>query len=326
MACRSKQRAEEAIAQLKKEKLPGKVVFIQLDLANLNNIKGFPSRFKKYEDHLDMLFNNGGVAAFKPNQLTSDGYEIMLGTNALGHHYLTRLMIPFLEESQRLTPNRPPRVCFTSSMLHRFASPEGFTPKDPTGAGSKPFYVSAENRMYGTSKLANILSANKFQREFGAKGIVFTSVHPGVAGTGIFREMNPVMRWFMSLFFDSMEKGCLTQLYAVTAPGTETKGGCYFVPVGKEEEPLPIAKSAENQDLCMFLQLTQSTDGPWNRSRTKRKNDAKLVLVPLYISHCYSSFALSFPLQRVAVFSPQASGVAGEQGMHLYAFRVAEIF
>lgn len=268
MASRSKQRAEEAIAKLEKENLPGKVVFIQLDLADINNIKGFPSRFQEYEDHLDLLFNNAGLTAFKPNQVTKDGYEIQIGTNSLGPHYLTRLMIPFLEAALKQTPDRPPRVVFTSSLLHRFSSPDGFTPKDPTGENTKrPFHTSAINRRYATSKLANILSANKFQREFGAKGIVFSSVHPGALRTEIMREWkSPVHKFMRWAFFYPQEMGPLTQLYAGTAPETAVKGGSYFAPWGREVKPLPVALDPKNQDVCMWLPLTQSMNGLRSRS------------------------------------------------------------
>lgn len=270
MASRSKQRAEEAIAKLEKENLPGKVIFIQLDLANLDNIKGFPSRFQQYEDHLDLLFNNAGLVSFKPDQVTADGYELQIGTNGLGPHYLTRLLIPFLEAAQKRTPDRPPRVCFTSSLAHRFASPDGFTPKDPTGENTnRPFYVSVVNQRYGTSKLVNILSANKFQREFGSKGIVFSSVHPGALRTDIMQDwkspMHKFMRWAI---FYPQSMGPLTQLYAATAPETATKGGSYLAPWGREVKPLPIVLDTKNQDACTWLPLTQSMNGLRSRSRS----------------------------------------------------------
>lgn len=254
MAARSQQRAEEAISKLKGENLPGRVEFIQLDLADLNNIKGFPARFQANEDHIDMLFNNGGVMLPQSGPKTADGYELQLGTNALGHHYLTMLLIPMLEAAQKATPDCPPRVCFTSSLAHRFASPHGFNPEDPTGVNTnRPFYVPQVNREYGTSKLANILSANKFQREYGSKGIVFTSVHPGILRTELMRDWGSLIRrvseWAL-LYPQSM--GCLTQLYAVTAPETASKGGCYFVPWAREAQPMAIALDTKNQDTCTF--------------------------------------------------------------------------
>lgn len=254
MAARSQQRAESAISKLRNENLPGTVEFIQLDLADLNNIKSFPTRFMEKENHIDMLFNNGGVMLPESGPKTTDGYELQLGTNALGHHYLTKLLIPMLEASQKATPDRNPRVCFTSSIAHRFASPNGFNPEDPTGVNTnRPFYIPQVNREYGTSKLANILSANKFQREYGSKGIVFTSVHPGALRTELMRDwhsvVSRVLAWAI-LYPQSM--GALTQLYAVTAPETGTKGGCYFVPWGREVKPMAIALSSKNQDACTY--------------------------------------------------------------------------
>ena len=309
MASRSQKRAEESIAKLREEKLPGTAEFIQLDLADLNNIKTFPSRFQAKEDHIDMLFNNGGVMLPQSGPKTADGYELQLGTNALGHHYLTQLLIPMLEAAQMASPDRPPRVCFTSSIAHRFASPSGFNPEDPTGVNTKrPFYIPQVNREYGTSKLANILSANKFQRQYGSKGIVFTSVHPGALRTELMRDWGSPIRhilgWIL-LYPQSM--GCLTQLYAVTAPETSSKGGSYFVPGGREVEPLPIALDPKNQDTCTWINLTKSMNGFPSKLRSTHK------LARLFPSGCLPSLYIAFArtLTFTVLFNAEHTRIGG---------------
>lgn len=255
LASRSEQRAREAIAKLEAEHLPGTVVFLQLDLAELKKVKSFADSFLAKEQHLDLLFNNGGVMLPEIGPQTADGYELQLGTNALAHHYLTQLLLPALEAASQAHPSRPPRVCFTSSLAHRFASPKyGFSPEDPTGVHTdRPFNIRAVSRAYGVSKLANILSAKKFQREHGSKGISFTSVHPGILRTELMRDWSTMMgvRGVLErMFFYPASMGCYPQLYANTANETATKGGSYFVPWDREVAPLSIADDTAVQDRC----------------------------------------------------------------------------
>ncbi|WFD42232.1 hypothetical protein MPSI1_000873 [Malassezia psittaci] len=255
LAARSEQRAKDAIKKLEAENLPGEVIFAQLDLADLKNIRAFANNFMQKEKRLDMLFNNAGVMLPEAGPKTADGYELQLGTNALGHHYLTRLLIPALAAAEKSTPERPPRVCFTSSMAQRFGSPSGFNPEDPTGEKDKPYFMPLVNRQYGTSKLCNVLSANKFQREFGSKGIVFTSANPGNLRTELMRDWGSILRTateYALLYPSSM--GCITQLYANTAPEAASKGGTFFIPWAREgsprdSNPQQVAFDPDNQDL-----------------------------------------------------------------------------
>lgn len=159
LCARNKERANAAISKLKELNLPGTVAHLPLDLASLSSITSFAKNYLSKEQKLDMLFNNAGVMNPTVGAETEDGYELHVGTNSLGHHYLTKLLLPALLESARLTPDRPPRVCFTSSLVHRQTSSKGFDPDDYTGLKDLPFYMPAATRAYGTSKvrtMANI--------------------------------------------------------------------------------------------------------------------------------------------------------------------------
>lgn len=252
LACRSEERAHKAMDELRENQLPGKVEFLRLDLASLHSIKEFSEQFLAKEQRLDMLFNSAGVMNPYVGPQTKDGYELHLGTNSLGHHYLTQLLVPALQASATASPDRPPRVCFTSSIAHRGTSPKGFDPTDPTGLHTH-CYMPSHNRAYGTSKFCNILSANWFQRNFGAQNIVFTSCHPGILKTGLVREWNQGLNTIMmpiieAVIFYPQRMGCITQLYLNTAPEAATKGGSYFAPWARQVDPLPLARDVGVQD------------------------------------------------------------------------------
>lgn len=104
---------------------------------------------------------------------TSDGLDIQLGTNAVGHHLLIKLLIPTLLETAKASKEKNPvRVCITSSELHSWSG--GFDKNDPELEKGIVKYFSGiwSNKMYGHSKLANILDAKAWQDRYGSQGIV----------------------------------------------------------------------------------------------------------------------------------------------------------
>ena len=70
---------------------PNNLIFIRLDLADLQSIDEFVGNYnenKFVNGKLDFLINNAGVMAFPKFGVTSDGIERQFGVNHLGHLYL----------------------------------------------------------------------------------------------------------------------------------------------------------------------------------------------------------------------------------------------
>ncbi|MBW2391064.1 MAG: SDR family NAD(P)-dependent oxidoreductase, partial [Deltaproteobacteria bacterium] len=83
-ACRSPEKAEIAIASVGAD-APGAVLdLLPLDLASLDSIEAFAKRCTEAHPSIDILCNNAGVMAL-PMRRTTDGFEMQLGTNHLGH-------------------------------------------------------------------------------------------------------------------------------------------------------------------------------------------------------------------------------------------------
>src|SRR3954463_10317300 len=92
MACRSRERGEEALAR-GRDKVPDAPVELrELDLADLSSVRSFADGM---EEPIDLLVNNAGVMAL-PRRETADGFEMQFGTNHLGHFALTGLLLPRL--------------------------------------------------------------------------------------------------------------------------------------------------------------------------------------------------------------------------------------
>jgi NAD(P)-dependent dehydrogenase (short-subunit alcohol dehydrogenase family) len=155
------------------EQTGAEVEVAPLDLADLSSVRDFAAEWTAgHPQGLDVLVNNAGVMAI-PRRETADGFEMQLGTNHLGHFALTGLLLDAL--------NPDGRVVTVSSGAHRFGR------MDFDDLQSQRSYQKW--RVYGQSKLANILFALELDRRASAAGIPLRSiaVHPGYAATNLQR-------------------------------------------------------------------------------------------------------------------------------------------
>ncbi len=154
-------------------------------------------------------------------QQTSDGFELQLGTNHLGHFALTGRLLPSLLAAPAA------RVVTVSSIAHHRGSAAVLdaNPADGYDAGA----------YYGNSKLANLLFALELQRRADSVGAPLTSTaaHPGVSATNLVtseqglgsrRLVRVVTPLFLRLVLQSAAAGAEPTLYAATVaePGSYT--------------------------------------------------------------------------------------------------------
>ncbi|EJU00117.1 NADP-binding protein [Dacryopinax primogenitus] len=240
MASRSPERAEAAIADLKTITKKDDIHFIKLDLADLENVKASAAEFQSKEKELHMLYNNAGVMSCPMDMLTTQGFDLQFGTNAIGHAYFTKLLIPTLLETAKTTPGGMVRVINTSSGGHVGAPKSGIlweTLKDGPERNKKLSRTSA----YFQSKWANVIFSNELARRYGDQGVVSTSLNPGAIDTELARYIPkwaaPLMILFKLLLSPADPNGAMTQLYAGTAPETASANGKYFIPWAREGLP-----------------------------------------------------------------------------------------
>ncbi|KAJ8472767.1 hypothetical protein ONZ45_g16538 [Pleurotus djamor] len=223
IAARSAEKSAAAIRDLKVE--TGKEAhFLRLDLANLKAIKRAVEEFLSKETELHMLFNNGGVMHPAIEQLTADGYDLQVGTNALGHFYFTKLLLPILISTAKQT-GIPSRVMTTSSEACQGAiSFEYETFKDG------PLRLKKGNEfMYSQSKLANLVFAIELTRRYGDKGIVSAGINPGFIKTDLQRTMNRAVHAVFDRMAHPTPMGALTQLWGgTTAHPADINGKDFF--------------------------------------------------------------------------------------------------
>ena len=91
MACRSRDRAERARDDVRRDVPDADLSVELLDLASLDSVGAFAERFG--DGRLDVLYCNAGIMAI-PRSETDDGFETQFGVNVLGHFALAGRLLP----------------------------------------------------------------------------------------------------------------------------------------------------------------------------------------------------------------------------------------
>ncbi|KAI9462832.1 NAD-P-binding protein [Lactarius psammicola] len=246
IATRSEEKSQKAIDELKKETGKDSIFFLKLDLADLVSIKAAAEEYIGKETELHTLYNNGGVYAVV-DKVTTQGFDMQFGTNVLGHFYLTKLLLPVLTATAKKTSAGTVRVVNLSSLGHQYGPPEGIR-WATLGPGDDSFKARKKlnaTKLYGQSKLGNILFSNEFARRYGGEGIVSTSLHPGTVDTDIARYTSWLAQCFGRMLTYDISYGAITSLYAGTAPAASELNGKYLTSWARVVVPNKKALDAE---------------------------------------------------------------------------------
>lgn len=232
LACRSRDKTEPVIAEIKAQTGNDKVEYVALDLGDQTSVRAAAAKILETAPQIHGLINNAGLVA-KRGSATKDGYEMTFGTNHLGHYLFTRLLLDRL----KATPGA--RVVNVSSASHYRAKAIDFA------ALQKPTKTVVGLREYEVSKLANVLFTKELARRLEGSGVTTYAVHPGVVATDAWRRIPPPFRWIIKRFMITPEDGAKSTLVAATAPELATQSGRYYTAFGKEKEPNRVANDAE---------------------------------------------------------------------------------
>ena len=224
MAARDQAKAEAARASIHHE-IPNASLELQpLDLASQRSVREAAAQILAGQPTIDILVNNAGVMAI-PERRTTDGFELQLAVNHLGHFALTALLLPALLASAGARV-----VSVTSTGRH---AGRALDPGNPHLAGNYD-----PSRAYGQSKLANLHFALELDRRFRAVGAPARSivVHPGFPNTDLqarsARETGGASQRFFHAAVRrvgmSPAQGALPLLRAATDPGAA--GGALYTP------------------------------------------------------------------------------------------------
>lgn len=222
IAGRNSRKGADAVARVRAQLPRASVRFEAVDLASLASIADFAARLRAERSSLELLVNNAAVMTPPRRLETSDGLELQLGTNYLGHFALTARLMPLLRRGQDA------RVVTLSSVASRaavidFDNLQAERSYDPM-------------RAYGTSKLACLMFAFELQRrsEVAGWGVTSIAAHPGIARTDLLHNASGrfslvgILRSLLWFLFQPAWQGALPTLFAATSP--EAKPGAYYGP------------------------------------------------------------------------------------------------
>lgn len=199
----------------------GQVQLVVFDLADLASVRRGAAEILEQTPRLDVLVNNAGLVLTERAE-TVDGYEATFAINHLGPFLLTNLLL------DRMTESAPSRIVNVASTAHS-AARKGIPFDDLQST-----HGYRGMRVYGQSKLANILFTLELSRRFGDKGITANSLHPGTVRTGYggdgdARGLLAFGIKIASPFFLSPAKGARTSVYLASSPEVDGVSGQYFV-------------------------------------------------------------------------------------------------
>lgn len=191
---------------------------IACDLADLSSVGNAIENIKNLNTPIQCIIANAGIMALpKLNQV--HGYELQFFTNHVGHfHFVTGLV-------ESLTDNG--RVVILSSRAHAYARQHGMEMDNLSGESNYNDW-----RMYGRSKLANILFARSLNKRFEGTNKRANSVHPGVIKTNLGRYVPDREAMYeqiqRTIPLKTIPQGTSTQIFVATHPDLEGVGGHYF--------------------------------------------------------------------------------------------------
>lgn len=245
-AARDLVKAEAATGEVRKAAAGagGGFELIELDLANLSNVRASADRLLAKREPLDVVIANAGVMA-TPFGHTADGFETQFGTNHLGHFVFINRIARLIRAGGRLIN--------LSSAGHRYSNVDL---DDPNFEHTpyEPFVA------YGRSKTANILFAVAFDKRHRERGVRAAAVHPGGIHTELGRHVDPGRLEKMveqinqqlaaagkaPFQWKTIPQGAATSVWAgVVAPADEIGGqyceNCHVGSIVPDDVPITVA-------------------------------------------------------------------------------------
>lgn len=182
------------------------------DLTLMSEVRSLADELRRRYERIDVLANNAG-ALFASRGETAEGLERTIALNHLAPFLLSNLLRDRLSGA---------RVVTTASDAHESGRLELDDLQSERGY--------AAMRVYGTSKLCNILFTRELARR--APELHANCFHPGVVRTGFGKNENGIWKLLTTLggpFFRSPERGARSLVWLACSPDAAELNGEYVV-------------------------------------------------------------------------------------------------
>src|SRR5262249_26734382 len=150
---------------------------------------------------IHVLVNNAGVVNLR-HTTTVDGIETVFAVNHLAYFLLTHLLL------DRLRASAPARIVNVASEAHRWGR------LDFDDLGHEHRYRSM--RVYGASKLANVLFTYELARRVAGPDVTVNCLHPGAVATRLGQNngrVAAVLTKLLAPFFRTPADGAATSIH-----------------------------------------------------------------------------------------------------------------
>ena len=216
LVCRSRARAEATQRAIRMATGNAAIDIALADLSSQAEIRRLAQELLQRYPRIHALINNAGVVNTK-RTVTVDGLETVFAVNHLAYFLLTQLLLP------RLVESAPARIVNVASDAHHWDT------LDFDDLQNVRRYRAF--KVYGQSKLCNLLFTRELARRIAGTGVTVNSLHPGGVATGLGWNNG----WWAILiakvlkpFLRTADQGADTAIYLTTAPELATVNGTYF--------------------------------------------------------------------------------------------------
>ena len=245
LIARDRRKGEEVMAALLVAGA-AEAALIVADLSQQADVRRAAAEFLAGGRPLHVLVNNAGVVNLR-RTVTADGLETTFAVNHLAYFLLTVLLL------DRLRQSAPARIVNVSSDAHKFGQ------LDFDDLQNHRHYRAM--RVYGQSKLANILFTAELARRLAGSSVSANSLHPGAVATGLGKNNGGWARGLIAVlqpFFKRPDDGAATSLYLASSPAVDGVTGKYFDRC-REKRPSAAAQdqAAAQRLWSVSEQLTQ---------------------------------------------------------------------
>jgi daunorubicin C-13 ketoreductase len=202
------------------------------DLTLMSSVRTLADELRERYEHIDVLANNAG-AMFASRKETSEGFEQTFALNHLAPFLLTNLL------RDRLAGGR---VVGTSSDAHKSGQ------LDLDDLQSEHRYAAM--RVYGTSKLCNILFTRELARR--APELHANCFHPGVVRTGFGKNDGGIWKVLTTVsgpFLRAPARGAGSLIWLALSEQAASLTGQYVV----DEQVQPPTAQAQDGTLAVGL-------------------------------------------------------------------------
>src|SRR6201996_601742 len=208
----------KATVQKLEAKAPGLGHRLHLaDLSSMAETRRVGEAIAASEPRIDVLINNAG-ALFSHRQVTPEGLELTFALNHMAYFVLTEAL------RDNLVASTPARIVSTSSTAHQGARLDFDDLQSAKGYGGL--------KVYGRSKLANILFTRELARRLTGTEVTANCLHPGVVKSRFGESSGGFAGLLIPLirpFFITAERGADTLVYLASSPEVADTTGGYFV-------------------------------------------------------------------------------------------------